>query len=119
MRDRFSCDPVERDEDRQALACCANRPSVLVHRGVSPGDERLVCLLRLGRQDQDVVNIELDLLGSTDRRNGPGHVFVGRTQPEATLTQGCQMVATGYEDGYIPPVRADRRELRQPLLHQE
>ena len=98
MSDRFRRDPVERNEDRQALARRANRPSVLVHWDVSPGRQRLVCLLRLGRQNQDVVNIQLDLIRSADHRHGLGHVFVRRTQPQAMLSQGCQMISAGYQD---------------------
>jgi len=37
-----------------------------MHRGISPGHKSLVGLLRLGCEDQDVVNIELDLLRPAD-----------------------------------------------------
>jgi len=97
MRDRLRRNPIERNKDRQAFARCANQLSVLVHRDVSPADKSRVCLLRLGRQDDDVVNIELYLLRPSDRRDGLGHVFVGRKQPKATVTQGCQVLATGHE----------------------
>ena len=46
-------------------------------RGVGPGHERVVRLLRLGRQDEDVVNIQLDFLRPADRRGGQGDVFIG------------------------------------------
>jgi hypothetical protein len=97
MRHRLRRDPVERDEDRQALACCADRPIILVHEGVGPSEERLVRLLRLGRQDEDVVNLKLDFLRPADRRGGQGDVFIGRTQPETMLTQGRQVFTTGYQ----------------------
>jgi hypothetical protein len=68
MGDGLSRDPIERYEDRQAIARCANRLTVLMHRSVCPGHENLVGVLRLGCEDQQVVNIELDLLGPADCR---------------------------------------------------
>jgi hypothetical protein len=45
-------------------------------------------LLGLRRQDQNVVDIKLDVLGTTDCRQILGDIFVRRTQPQATLIDG-------------------------------
>jgi hypothetical protein len=81
MRHCLGGDAIERNKDRQPLTCSANRLSVLVHRDVSPGHERRVCLLRLCREDRDVVRTELDLVRPSDRQNGLGDIFFGGTEP--------------------------------------
>jgi hypothetical protein len=98
MCEYLPSNPVERDEDRQMLTCCARRSAVLLNQRVGPTKQHIVCLLGLRCQDQDVVDIEVDLLRTGDCGQMLGDILIGRTQSKATLPQSCQMIAAGYQD---------------------
>ena len=80
-------DTVERNEDRQLLACSSNRRTIVMYRRVGPADQDLVRLLGLRCQDQNVVSIKLDLLRLPDCGEALGQVFIWRTQPQTALPE--------------------------------
>ena len=87
MRESLSGDTVERNEDRQLLACSSHRRTVVMYRSVGPTDQDFVRLLGLRCQDQNVVSIKLDLLRLPDCGQALGQVFIWRTQPQTALPE--------------------------------
>ena len=59
-------------------------------------------LLGLGREHQDIVGPQVDLIGRSDRRDGQRDVLLGRSQPQAPLAQGLEMITAGHQDDLAP-----------------
>ena len=54
-------------------------------------------MLSFRGQDQNVANIKLDLPRPSDCRRAYGEIFIRRTQPQATLSKGRQMIAASHQ----------------------
>jgi hypothetical protein len=81
MCEGLTGDSIERNEDRKQFACGANCLTVVMYRQINPADEDLIRLVRLGGQDQNVVDLELNLLWTADREESLSCIFIGRAQP--------------------------------------
>src|SRR4051812_15374602 len=81
MSSGLASDAVEGNEDRQPLTCSAYRIAVLLHRRVSPAEQHVSGLMSLRCQDQNVVDVELDLVRTADRRQPLSDIFIRRPEP--------------------------------------
>ena len=95
MRHRLRRD-VERDEDRQALACCADRPIILVHEAsVQVTSASFACCVLVARMRTSSTSSWISSgppIAAADRVTSSSGM-----QPETMLTQGRQVFTTGYQ----------------------
>lgn len=94
--------PVECYKYRQLLTRRANRSTAVVHRRVSPAVQHVVGLMSLRRQDQNVVDVELDLFRRTDRRQLLSDILIGCAQSQATFSKGLKVIASGDQHDLAP-----------------
>ena len=102
MSQGFAGYTVERYEYRQLLTRRANHSTAVVHGRVSPAVQHVVGLMSLRRQDQNVVDVELDLFRPTDRRQLPSDILIGCAQSQATFSKGVKMIASGDQHDLAP-----------------